>query len=867
MVDAAAATRRALLEATLAPSAGYHPNSAPLLLAPAYPPAARARADHDLPLDPSSLAGGGAPSTWMRRMVGVGYTRPLKETDGPQAELHGAAAVAAVGAWQAGAGLRLDSDARGFWLLYDLLTGHLRLRVLGAAGGDGVCSGHGMGAVLLRLASPAGCEELTPLLRCLELLPHLASEMPRFKGDKSKGLADDVLRKGMKLFKKGDKGGKGLPDEVLAVLQRLLPSLGPAAAVAAAPLYVPPAGLPTRQMEELRASHRTWLAPRELGYEMASRKVPPPFAAEIQIESGEPISLVLAAIEPLRFAATGGKPPPPAPSATPSPVGSLMRRLSRGLSFTGGRDETGGAGGGGGGDGAARPVALAVESHPAAKSVVARKMLRRLKADSAWLAQRTAAGGGAAPRLTLAAHLNGSPRSLEALVGDLDNLIEALRTLDETEAAALDGRADALVDRASGGGRGAGAAARGARALALRAGSEPRVGIEVLCRLLMSSAGSAELRVLNPLLDAAEAEEVLSEATGLLLRVSRAAHLARALALARAMRTATTAAAAAAATSTRSSAAAASSASSSPTAAATGGGGHAGEAVLGELRVLADQLAAMLCTPRAHMHSGGGEGGEAKGVYLDPRLLVFEYTTGFVLRATQVRLVRELAGAARAGRSVCQQMLMGEGKTTVISPLLALLLGESNLVLQIVPSQLLAFALSVLRGVFGAGPLRKPVWTFAFDRRTAMTEALLDKAQVARAERAVMVTTPASVKACMLKLLELLHLVETGAYSRNLRRHSKRDKVARLLRLQRKPSAARLPQQGLYDKGALTAQAAWAVQLLGVWRGAYAVIDEVDMVFHPLRSELNWPLGDKYALDFAPHRWQLPMTLLEAMLA
>ena len=110
-------------------------------------------------------------------------------------------------------------------------------------------------------------------------------------------------------------------------------------------------------------------------------------------------------------------------------------------------------------------------------------------------------------------------------------------------------------------------------------------------------------------------------------------------------------------------------------------------------------------------------------------------------------------------------------------------------------------------------------------------------------------TLTASVKACMLKLLELLHLVETGAHSRNLRRHSKRDKVARLLRLQRKPSAARLPQQGLYDKGALTAQAAWAVQLLGVWRGAYAVIDEVDMVFHPLRSELNWPLGDKYALD------------------
>jgi hypothetical protein len=28
-------------------------------------------------------------------------------------------------------------------------------------------------------------------------------------------------------------------------------------------------------------------------------------------------------------------------------------------------------------------------------------------------------------------------------------------------------------------------------------------------------------------------------------------------------------------------------------------------------------------------------------------------------------------------------------------------------------------------------------------------------------------------------------------------------------------------------------------------------------VLHPLKSELNWPLGDKHALDFAPKRWEL----------
>jgi len=44
----------------------------------------------------------------------------------------------------------------------------------------------------------------------------------------------------------------------------------------------------------------------------------------------------------------------------------------------------------------------------------------------------------------------------------------------------------------------------------------------------------------------------------------------------------------------------------------------------------------------------------------------------------------------------------------------------------------------VLRGVFGAGPLRKPVWTFAFDRRTPVTAELLEKARTAVTERAVM---------------------------------------------------------------------------------------------------------------------------------
>eukprot|EP00965_Chrysotila_dentata_P249233 6208794-Pleurochrysis_carterae.AAC.1 len=202
---------------------------------------------------------------------------------------------------------------------------------------------------------------------------------------------------------------------------------------------------------------------------------------------------------------------------------------------------------------------------------------------------------------------------------------------------------------------------------------------------------------------------------------------------------------------------------------------------------------------------------------------------------------------------------MGEGKTTVIAPLLGLLLGDgSQLVLQIVPAPLLSFSLAVLRQCFSSAPLLKSVWTFAFDRRTAVSAELLNKSLTAVSERALMVTTPSAVKAFMLKLIELLHLLDTGQYPRN--RSTLAQGLRRIFGLKRSQ-----PQSLALDKPTLQAQAARAVKILGVWRHGVAVIDEVDVVLHPLRSELNWPLGDKHALDFAPVRWELPWHLLNLL--
>ncbi|KAJ1470872.1 hypothetical protein T484DRAFT_1846151, partial [Baffinella frigidus] len=64
----------------------------------------------------------------------------------------------------------------------------------------------------------------------------------------------------------------------------------------------------------------------------------------------------------------------------------------------------------------------------------------------------------------------------------------------------------------------------------------------------------------------------------------------------------------------------------------------------------------------------------------DPRFLVFEFIHNIMLRDQQVQLVQEFMSAVAdpARGSTCQQLIMGAGKTTVVCPLLALMLADGN---------------------------------------------------------------------------------------------------------------------------------------------------------------------------------------------
>ena len=104
--------------------------------------------------------------------------------------------------------------------------------------------------------------------------------------------------------------------------------------------------------------------------------------------------------------------------------------------------------------------------------------------------------------------------------------------------------------------------------------------------------------------------------------------------------------------------------------------------------------------------------------------------------------------------------------------------------------------------------------------------------------RGIVVATPTSVKSIMLCYLENLNMrIETSkqtgtASAKQLRFQSQR-----------------------FDK------------ILRLFKDGVMLLDEVDLILHPLKSELNFPIGNKFDLDGAERgeRWGLPIHLVDAI--
>ena len=178
-------------------------------------------------------------------------------------------------------------------------------------------------------------------------------------------------------------------------------------------------------------------------------------------------------------------------------------------------------------------------------------------------------------------------------------------------------------------------------------------------------------------------------------------------------------------------------------------------------------------------------------------------------------------------------MIMGQGKTTVVAPLLALMLGNNQtLVMQVVPPALLEFSRSIMRQRFSS-ILQKPVYTFNFDRFTAASPELLSKILQARSLSAVMISSPTSIKSFMLKFIEVVHQLELAATSMS---HDDEDEymrgvnanpLNRMRRLKRTASETAV-MRGATAVPQLSAQARVAVNIVKQLQTSVLMLDEVD---------------------------------------
>lgn len=250
----------------------------------------------------------------------------------------------------------------------------------------------------------------------------------------------------------------------------------------------------------------------------------------------------------------------------------------------------------------------------------------------------------------------------------------------------------------------------------------------------------------------------------------------------------------------------------------------------------------------------------------DPRFLAFEFVLGIMLRKRQVTLVRDFMAAARSGQSSVHQLLMGAGKTTVVGPLLALMLADGqSLVTQVVPAPLVSQTCDVLRLRFGS-VLFKRVSTLNFERASReynnkfRLELLFDRLDRARKEGAIVVAAPESIKSIMLKYLDLLQAVQNAPAELG---PGKSSDV-----LSRKASVRLLEKAQLLRANSEQADVLRDIlRLFGKDCGGILLLDEVDQVLHSLRSELNFPIGSRSQLDMSPSRWLFALHLLDAVLA
>lgn len=226
------------------------------------------------------------------------------------------------------------------------------------------------------------------------------------------------------------------------------------------------------------------------------------------------------------------------------------------------------------------------------------------------------------------------------------------------------------------------------------------------------------------------------------------------------------------------------------------------------------------------------------------------------LERSQVRLVNEFLKALlpsnlrqiddldpNAAHQLAQQMLMGQGKTAVITPLLCLLLADGRtLPIALLPVYLLVAARDILRSTFST-ILHKQVYTLDVTRASRPDVKMVKLLDRALLKRSVIVTTPPALKSIILKFIENLivlsdehdaQLIEQRPISFHVQGGEGQIKCT--TKVKNRPNIQLLTDEA---RMAVNNEAGLWAQILKRFGESVLIMDELDWVCHPLKSELK----------------------------
>ena len=127
-------------------------------------------------------------------------------------------------------------------------------------------------------------------------------------------------------------------------------------------------------------------------------------------------------------------------------------------------------------------------------------------------------------------------------------------------------------------------------------------------------------------------------------------------------------------------------------------------------------------------------------------------------------------------------------------------------------------------------------------------------------------TTPNALKSFVLKFVELLHSIDLLLHAQEPQQSAIKSFFGRAVG--GRSTVADDTQVRIRD---LQSQASEAVRVLNLWQGSHLLMDEVDLILHPLKSELNYPIGPREPLDLTDNRagkglrWEIPFALLDVL--